>query len=154
MPISAAKGLNMQKKPDLIDVPIKPGLFVDEQFDPGQARLRATRCRHCREVFFPPRSVCPRCQQQTMDELALGRVGKINAITAVTRPPRHYAAPFLLAEVDLSDGVRLLAHVDADRGELAVGASVTMTTRGLFISHGKRYWGYVFCPDRQPGGVS
>lgn len=72
----------------------------------------------------------------------------MNAITAVRRPPAHYADPYLLAEVDLPEGVRIVTQIDApvDR-PVAVGADVMLVTRPLVTgSEGACAWGYLFAP--------
>jgi uncharacterized protein len=139
----------MQPMPEPIDIPIKPGVFVDDDFAPERARLRGTRCGRCGETFFPPRQVCPRCHVAgTMEDVTCGRVGRINSITRVVRTPHHYTQAYWLAEVDLAEGVRLLAQVDAPlERPLPIGATVELTTRPiLLLPDGKRVWGYVFTP--------
>lgn len=130
-----------------IDIPIKPGVFVGDDCKPDRARLRGTQCRRCIETFFPARAICPRCRSDAMVDVTLGRTGRIAAITHVVRPPRHYAAPYRLAKVDLTEGVRIVAQVDdGDRG-IRVGEAVSMTTRPLLsLPDGRRVWGYVFVP--------
>lgn len=139
----------MRQPIDRGDIAIKPGVFVGDDFSPDIARLRGTRCTRCAETFFPPRGACPRCHTRaTLVEVALGRTGKISSITMVARPPHHLAQPYWLAEIDLADGIRLLAQVDADHGKnIPVGTDVAMTTRPLLsLPNGQRLWGYVFAP--------
>jgi uncharacterized OB-fold protein len=144
----------MRPKVDVADEAIKPGVFVADDFSPDTARLRGTRCGRCAEVFFPARESCPRCHVRgEMQEVALARTGKIGAITAVARPPQHYAAPYWLAEIELPEGVRLLAQGDASLDQLIpVGALVELTARPLLPRpHGQWLWGYVFAPIEGPG---
>ncbi len=128
------------------DIAIKPGVFVDEDFRPGHARLRASRCARCSETFFPARMGCPRCQTSEMKDVVLGTTGHINSVTAVMRQPNHYSAPYWLAEVDVPEGVRLIAQIDSavDR-DVCVGEVVTLTTRPLLtLPDGRRLWSYIF----------
>jgi uncharacterized protein len=133
---------------EVTDLPIKRGVFVGDDFRPDHAQLRGVRCAHCDETFFPARTVCPRCQSDAITEVALARTGRVNSITAVMRPPNHYAKPYWLAEVDLPEGVRLLAQIDCPlQQQIQVGESVTLVTRPLLsLPDGKRVWGYLFAP--------
>jgi uncharacterized OB-fold protein len=135
------------------DIPIRAGLFVDDDFRPKTAHLRGARCAACNEAFFPRREVCPRCRTaSTLQDVSLSRRGRVNAITAVWRPPAHYAHPYLLAEVDLPEGVRIVTQIDAPVDEpVAVGADVTLVTRPLVTGpKGERAWGYLFAPIAPP----
>lgn len=144
----------MRPKVEVADEAIKPGVFVADDISPDTARLRGTRCARCAEIFFPAREACPRCHvREGMEEVALTRTGKIGAITAVARPPQHYAAPYWLAEIELPEGVRLLAQVDASLDQpIPVGTAVELTTRPLLPRpNGQWLWGYVFAPIEEPG---
>lgn len=145
MRTSEGKGLLMLEP---TDIPIKRGVFICDDFNPVSARLRGSRCKQCDETFFPPRESCPRCQEGGMEDVPLARTGKVASITAVGRPPNHYAEPYWLAEVDLPEGVRLIAQIDCPLNrEVRVGETVQFTTRPLLsFADGKRVWGYVFTP--------
>ncbi|HWB47388.1 MAG TPA: OB-fold domain-containing protein [Hyphomicrobiaceae bacterium] len=139
----------MRPKVEVADEAIKPGVFVADDFSPETARLRGARCPRCQEVFFPARQACPRCHtRDDMQEVALARTGRIGAITAVVRPPQHYPAPYWLAEVELPEGVRVVAQVEAAIDQpVPVGAAVELTTRPLLARpNGQWLWGYVFAP--------
>ena len=143
-------------QPELTDMPIKPGIFVGGDFHPGRARLRGTRCMRCAETFFPPRSICPRCRGEDLKEVTLQPWGKVNSVTAVMRPPKHYQHPYWLGEVDLPDGVRLIAQLVGDMEvPIRVGETVMLTTLPLFsLPNGKRIWGYAFKPENSEGSAS
>lgn len=130
------------------DIAIKPGIFVGEDFRPGHARLRASRCLRCAETFFPARMGCPRCQASDMKDVVLGPTGRVNSATAVMRQPNHYAAPYWLAEVDVPEGVRLITQIESavDR-DIRIGEIVTLTTQPvLTLPDGRRLWSYIFEP--------
>jgi uncharacterized OB-fold protein len=135
------------------DVPIRAGLFIDDDFRPETARLKGSRCATCQQSFFPRREVCPRCRTaSTLQEISLSRRGWVSAITAVARPPAHYASPYLLAEVDLPEGVRIVTQIDAPvEKPVQVGAEVSLITRPLLTTpEGARAWGYLFAPAVGP----
>ena len=131
------------------DVPVKPGIFTHDDFAADEVALRGSRCRACDEAFFPARQVCPRCRSRdAIADVALGRAGTVHALTHVTRPPAHYDDAYVLAEVDLAEGVRLVAHIVAEAGDaVAPGDAVTLVVRPQFaLPDGRRVWGYQFRP--------
>ncbi len=132
----------------LLDVPIRAGVFVGEDFRAPAAALRGTRCARCAETFFPARRVCARCHAaDRIEETALGRRGRVFALTHVVRPAGHYAAPYVLALVDLPEGVRVLSQIAAAPDTVAIGDEVTLVVEPLFDTpEGQRVWGYRFAP--------
>lgn len=131
------------------DVSINPGLFTrDDPRDPEIA-LKGSRCTACRETFFPARAICPRCHSAAaIQEAELSRTGTLWSFTRVVRTPDHYPQPYLLAWVDLPEGVRLMTQLacPAD-ASVRVGMPVTLVVEPLFESaDGRRVWGYRFAP--------
>ncbi len=130
----------------VVDVPVRKGIFTGGDFRTAAVGLRATRCGRCAECFFPPRRACPRCHRaEAMSEVALGRRGRIHALTRVARPAAMYPDPYTLALVDLPEGVRLLAQVKGPAEALRLGADVELVVEPLFQTpDGRRVWGYRF----------
>lgn len=129
---------------------IKPGLFTaDDPADPDLA-LKGSRCDACAETFFPPRAICPRCHSPAaVRDVALSRTGVVYACTRVVRTPAQYPAPYLLAWVDLPEGVRLMTQLACPAGaDVRVGAPVHMVVEPLFdTADGRAVWGYRFRPE-------
>lgn len=137
--------------PRVVDVPVKDEIFTTADFRAAGVALRGTRCAHCKETFFPPRQVCPRCHSaDPMGEVILSRKGRIHAITHVERPATGYTEAYTLALVDLPEGVRLLTQVTGPAEELKIGTEVELVVGPLFETPDhKRVWGYRFAA--QPG---
>lgn len=100
-------------------VPVKEGLFRLSG-DPEEGALIGSRCRKCREVFFPKRAVCARCFSEDPEEIPLARRGRIVSYTVARTgfPGSVVTPPFLTGVVELPEGVRLvtlIAGVDFDR---------------------------------------
>lgn len=74
------------------------------------AELRGSRCRHCGAAAWPGRAVCPHCGAAEMDEVSFAGHGILKTFTTVWVPRPNLPAPYVLGQVDLSDGVRVFAH--------------------------------------------
>jgi uncharacterized OB-fold protein len=100
-------------------------------------RLTGSRCRDCGNVAFPEATGCQRCGGADLDAVALADSGTVWAHTvqrfAPKSPPYVPAAegfaPFAVGYVELPDGVRVEAVLEAttidDPTELT-GATVTL----------------------------
>lgn len=100
-------------------IPVKEGLFrlADDTED---GVLVGSRCRKCRETFFPKRAVCARCFSEDMEEVPLARRGRIVSYTVARTgfPGTAVTPPFLTGVVELPEGLRLvtlITGVDFDR---------------------------------------
>ena len=83
-------------------------------------------CGDCGHSFFVPQFACPRCQSTDWTyEPSSGR-GRIYSHTTVHRPPTPaFAAPYVLADVDVEEGWHLLTWiVDCDPDEVAIDVAV------------------------------
>ncbi len=101
-------------------VPLRPGLF---EVDAGGAvRLVGTRCRSCGAHFFPCRAVCARCLSRDLATVPLSARGTLYTFTTVHQSTPEFPTPYMLAYVDLPEGVRLLAQLaGTSPGEARIG---------------------------------
>ncbi|MDQ7849728.1 MAG: Zn-ribbon domain-containing OB-fold protein [Armatimonadota bacterium] len=88
-------------------VPVHPDVFAGEL--EGEPQLVGSRCRQCGARFFPRRGVCARCLSAEVEVVPLGRVGTLHTYTVVYQSTPEFPTPYILAYVDLPEGVRLLA---------------------------------------------
>jgi uncharacterized OB-fold protein len=81
--------------------------------EPGDtACLLGGRCRQCGYVVFPKMPVCPACRcNGTIEEIEIGRTGKIYSHTIAHVAPQGFSAPFFQIFVDLPEGPRIFALV-------------------------------------------
>lgn len=101
---------------------------------PQRYRLEASKCKECGEVYFPPRSVCAECKSTNLVFYRLPDRGKILTYSIIHVPPKEFAGntPYMIAIVELSDGVRLTAQIaDANPDEVAIGKPVRIVFRRL-----------------------
>ena len=94
-------------------------------------RFTTTRCNACREVLWPPRSVCPECMSDDLSWEEMPAVGTVYSFTVqVAGVPAGFEPPLVYALVDFDNGIRLFtAIVDCAPEEVAVGSKVEAVVR-------------------------
>jgi uncharacterized OB-fold protein len=92
----------------------------------AEGRLEVQRCRACGARFLFPRALCPECSSSELDWLVASGRGTLYSYTIVWRAGApHLDVPYVLALVDLDEGVRLMTHiVNCPHDQLAVGMPV------------------------------
>lgn len=101
---------------------------------PQRYRLEGLKCEECGAICFPPRLVCPECKSTSLGFYKLSDKGKILTYSVIHVPPKEFAgdSPYLIAIVELSDGVRLTTQIaDTKPDEVAIGDSVHIVFRRL-----------------------
>jgi uncharacterized OB-fold protein len=101
---------------------------------PQRYRLEAGKCKNCGNVSFPPRLVCPKCKSKTFETVNLSREGKILTFTIIRVGPDKFSkeTPYVVAIIELNDGVRLTAQVtDCDVDKVKIGDKVKLVFRKL-----------------------
>jgi uncharacterized OB-fold protein len=89
--------------PDSLRIPAEPG---------ATPCLLGNRCRACGNVVFPKMPVCPACGTNgAMDEVEIGRTGKLYSHTIAHFAPKGFKAPFFQVFIDLPEGPRIFSLV-------------------------------------------
>lgn len=97
------------------------------------AELRIQQCDDCGAYQFYPRVVCKHCSGEQLSwTLASGR-GQVASFTVVRRGvSAAYQAPYIVALIDLEEGVRMMSHlVDVDPEQVVTGMAVTVLFRPI-----------------------
>ena len=92
----------------------------------GTETLLYQRCRACRAVWYFRRGFCPSCGAADVETLPSNGRGVVHATTLVCRPATPEArahVPFMITLVDLTEGIRVMAHGDRD---LQIGDQVSL----------------------------
>lgn len=89
------------------------------------------RCSECNRFRFYPRLICPYClSDQFQWRRASGR-GAIYSFTVIHRPPFpafRDRVPYVLALIDLEEGVRMMSNVvSCDPRAVEIGMAVEVT---------------------------
>ena len=113
MTISATKSAQMAVNADVAGADprfVAPDLVsVDAN---GLPHLTGGRCRTCSARSFPRAPVCTSCLSEDIEAYDVGDRGTLYSYSIVHQAPRGWAVPYALGYIDLSDDVRVLAHLD------------------------------------------
>lgn len=124
---------------------IKEGIFTTTP----EPRLIGSRCRNCREVYFPARLICAHCFGEDLERVKLSRQGVITNYTIVRQPPPGYhgSIPYVLAEIEFpAEQIRLISYVTGfdNVTQVDVGISVEMILMPFRNEEGQNVLGYAF----------
>ncbi|WP_226480578.1 Zn-ribbon domain-containing OB-fold protein [Natrinema amylolyticum] len=89
-------------------------------------RFSLPSCRDCGEPFFPPAPVCPRCHARDVEWIESDAEGTLYAVTRQHRTAPGIPSPLVLGVVELDEGPRLLARVQAEYGDLEIGTRLRL----------------------------
>jgi uncharacterized OB-fold protein len=130
--------------------------LLDEIFElsgaDGQPHLLVSHCPHCGAFAFPARERCARCSARDLPrEPAPGR-GTLYTWTVIRElgKLREGFVPYVIGQVDLAKGLRVMGIVKAAPETLSVG----MPVRTALIGQGRdedgtERVGYAFEPARE-----
>ena len=112
--------------------------------------LMIQRCAACSNYTFPPRSVCPHCLSHALEWVEAAGTGIVYTYTLQHRAPPGFdgQAPYIVAVVELDEGVRLMSRVPAAAEDFSIGTPVAV--RWASLGGGRNV--PVFVPSGEPGG--
>jgi uncharacterized protein len=119
---------------------------------PQRYRYEAAKCKKCGKVLFPPRLVCPACQNRTFEKVNIKDQGKVETFTVIRVAPSGFTdmTPYPIAIVNVGDGVRILCQIaDCEPEELKIGMPVKIEFRKIQQEgeSGIIYYGYKGVPE-------
>jgi uncharacterized OB-fold protein len=71
-------------------------------------------CAQCGAKVFPKPKICSGCWSTEQSDLALATRGKLYSFSIVHAARKGWPSPYAIAYVDLDDGVRICAPLEAD----------------------------------------
>ena len=93
-----------------------------------QGKLLIQTCKDCKAKIFYPRKYCPECWSGNLDWLEASGKGKVETFTimrAMVEPKFMSDLPYVLAMVDLEEGIRMMSRVvECDPEEVKLGMDV------------------------------
>ena len=123
--------------------PLRAGLI---QFSPP--RLLGSRCTDCNTVVFPAKDFCPKCHSEgDQSTVVLSEYGTVFSYTVIHQAPAGRRTPYVLAYVDLKDGVRVLAQIDHPPADVRLGMDVRLDIRQVSQDALGPIMGYVFVAE-------
>lgn len=81
----------------------------------GAPAILYERCAACGAVSYFRRGFCPACGSPDVRDEASAGLGRVHALTLVTRAPTpelRALAPYAILLVDMAEGFRMMAHGD------------------------------------------
>src|SRR5258708_34477208 len=98
---------------------------------PAYSRLEGQRCAACGKVQFPPRSACRACRERDLEPYRLSGRGTVYSHAEVAQAPRGFAAPYVVALIQLEEGLLVTAHpTDVEAPDVTTRRPVGMGSRG------------------------
>ena len=81
-----------------------------------QGKVMTTRCKKCGTSYFPPKMDCPKCSSSDVEWFEIKGDGKLLTYTIVNYGPTGFEndAPYTLAIVDFTDGLRVFGRLSRD----------------------------------------
>lgn len=89
--------------------------------------LVVPRCVDCQTSFWYPRPFCPRCAGDRIAWTETDGTGTVYSCTVITRGDGAFreAAPYVLAYVELAEGIRILTNIEGEgTDQVQVGSQV------------------------------
>ncbi len=84
-------------------------------------KLLAPRCSDCNELFFPPRSHCPKCLSKTKNWVELSGRGTLYSWTEVFMDE----TPYIIGIVELAENIgRMISVIKAEPEDLLIGMNL------------------------------
>jgi hypothetical protein len=104
--------------------PSRDSAFFWDRVQRGQ--LVGQRCAGCSKLRHPPRPMCPHCRSFEWEELSLSGRGTVHSFIAPVHPPLPMFEPgYLVALIDLDEGIRLLSNLcDVRPEDVQIGMAV------------------------------
>lgn len=100
-----------------------------------RGEIRVQKCRQCGQAEHPPRPVCKNCWSDDLEWIRCSGAGEVYSYTIcywATIPAFKADVPYVVAIVDLPEGVRLNARiVDCAPETVAIGMKVSATFETL-----------------------
>jgi uncharacterized OB-fold protein len=92
--------------------------------------LRLQRCRGCDHTYFPPQPFCPRCAGDDVEIVRASGRGSLYSYVITHRAAPGFEAPYVIAEVELDEGPRMLSNlvgIDPDPDVLTLDLPLEVT---------------------------
>ena len=123
---------------------------------PGRYNLIGTKCGTCGKVYFPRRSLCPKCRRASMGKMLpykLKDEGLVYTYSIIHEAPSESSnlKPYAVAMVLTDDGVLITGQiVDVELDKIHIGMPVRAVLRKLGEDgpSGVINYGYKFAPKK------
>ncbi|WP_113705197.1 bifunctional MaoC family dehydratase N-terminal/OB-fold nucleic acid binding domain-containing protein [Nonomuraea lactucae] len=116
--------------------PLRPAVSRDTEFfweGVRHGELRVQSCADCGRLRHPPGPVCPACRSTNRSYVTAAGEGTVYSYVVHHHPPvPGRTAPFVVAVVELPEGVRIVGNVvDCPPEAVGIGMSLRVTYRAM-----------------------
>lgn len=97
--------------------------------------LIGTKCANCKQVFFPPKTLCPDCRRKgVIEEFKFSGNGEIVSFTVIHTPPEGFEeyAPYAVGLIKLAEGTAVSGQLVGDISKIEVGKKVRSVFRKMY----------------------
>lgn len=110
-------------------MPHKAGVPISWRLKKSKYGFVATLCSSCSKIFFPPRGVCPDCNERTINKEISGE-GEVVSYTTIHTAPEGFEnnTPYHIALINLKEGPNISSQVI---GSIKIGSKVIPTFRRI-----------------------
>ena len=122
-------------------IPAEEGLFdIPEETD-GVLYLNGSKCDHCGRYFFPKSEFCPNCPSSNMEDVKIGRRGKLYTFTNCfyQAPGGHYKGkiPYGMGMVLLEEDIIIATRLtETDTSKMKAGMDVRLVLETFYEDAG------------------
>lgn len=134
---------------DKVIPPLQITRFPVIDVDPadGRSKLIGSCCAACDKITFPSSGACSGCGGTEVAPRFLSERGALYSFSVLHVGARGWPAPYVLAYVDLPEGVRVFSHIDAAPESLRLDMHVQLRRRDPISNpEGNQVLEYVFQP--------
>ncbi|MFM1813491.1 MAG: hypothetical protein RLZ98_186 [Pseudomonadota bacterium] len=90
-------------------------------------------CTNCRSVVFPKPGICPSCWSTKIEKVQLPRTGTLYSFTVVHVARKGWRVPYVIAYIDLEEGVRVSAPIACDPSSPPpIGCTVELDVKEIY----------------------
>jgi uncharacterized OB-fold protein len=94
----------------------------------AQGELRLRSCRRCEARFRFAQEWCPKCWSQELGWVKASGLGRVSHFSIVHQPPSDaFETPYVLALIELDEGVRMMSNVRCGPEQVRIGLPVRVT---------------------------
>jgi uncharacterized protein len=119
-------------------IPVEEGLFTIPGSPGEPVYLKGSKCSDCGRYFYPKVERCSLCESENIEDIKLGRKGKLYTFTNNFYPPPggiyKGPVPYGLAMVKIDEGIIIPARLStSDVSKLKAGTEVKLEMETLYI---------------------
>jgi uncharacterized OB-fold protein len=124
-------------------VPLREKLFT-ERID---GSLICYKCKSCNHMLPPLTVTCQYCFSNDLEQVSLGKRGKLFAFTTNHMNSAHFEAPFYTGYIEFPEGFKVFSVLEkVEEKPFKIGMEMEMTVQKLWDKGDDEVIGYKFRP--------